>query len=54
MKKKLKDFTLGEMKQICDSHDCYSCPFKYLDYCFSADDVAIDDLEQEYELEVNE
>lgn len=31
MKKKIKDFTLGEINKICQSAGCSRCPFKDLD-----------------------
>ena len=39
MKKKLKEFTLGEIHKICRQHDdsgCSSCPF-YKKICYELD-----------------
>lgn len=48
-KKKIKDFTIGEVLKICKScHDCPSCPF-YNAGCIGY--VNEEDFEEEVEVE---
>ncbi len=55
MKKKLKDFTIGEMKAICEKHDdCATCPFVNFEYCSYMWAIGNEHLEEEFEIEGEE
>ena len=55
MKKKIKDFTLEEIKKICHKKVCFYCPFHIVlcddDFKIDVLDEVEDILEQEIEVE---
>lgn len=58
MKKKIKDLTLGELKNICkkNTESCYDCPLFELDFLCKDNPMDYTDnaLNKEIEVEENE
>lgn len=49
-KKKIKDLTLGELRNFCYKHDCPNCPIETL-VCAYKHSIYCLDLEEEIEVE---
>ena len=53
-KKKIKDFTIGEVKSFCKNHNCPQCPFETtICFCRRAICDVNEELEREVEVEEN-